>query len=96
LVWAFFDATTRHVDPMLGWHAGRFVGDHNLNASLLHKLENAPTLYQALRALARLASAEASHIEIGILERRRDILFYTQYSHSSRRTFRPGSGWARP
>ena len=78
--WAFFDSTAQSEDPMLGWHVGRFVGDDNLNQNLLRKLENAPTLYQALKRLIRMISAEASHLQLGILERERDILFYTQYS----------------
>lgn len=78
--WAFFDSTAQSEDPMLGWHVGRFVGDRNLNLALLRKLEGAPTLYQALKRLIRLISAEASDLQLGILERRDDILFCTQYS----------------
>jgi len=66
---------------MLGWHVGRFVGDHNLSRGLLRRLENAPTLYQALQRLVQLVSAEASHLQLGIHERRDDIVFYTQYSN---------------
>lgn len=79
--WAFFDATAQSEEPMLGWHVGRFIGDHNLNSGLLRKLENASTLYQALKRLIRLVSAEASHLQLGILERRDDILFHTHYSN---------------
>jgi AraC-like DNA-binding protein len=79
-VWSFFDTTAHHEDPMLGWLTGAYVGDHNLNASLLRKLETAPTLLQALRELARMARAEASDIHLGIHERREDVLFYTHYS----------------
>jgi AraC-like DNA-binding protein len=78
--WAFFDTAARHEDLMLGWLVGAHVGDHNLNAGLLRKLETAPTLFQALQRLVKLASAEASHIQIGISERSDDILFYTRYS----------------
>ena len=31
--------------------------------------------------MIRLISAEASHLQLGILERRHDILFYTHYSN---------------
>ena len=79
-VWSFFDAAARREDPMLGWLVGAYVGDHNLNAGLLRKLETAPTLLQALRGLARMARAEASDIHLGIHERREDVLFYTHYS----------------
>jgi len=78
--WAFFDVTAQTEDSALGWHAGRFVGDHNLNSGLLRKLETAPTLYQALKALVRMVSSEASHLQLGIHKRRDDILFFTQYS----------------
>lgn len=78
--WSFFDATAQHEDVMLGWHVGRFVGDHNLNRNLLRRLENAPSLYQALRKLVQMVSSEASHLQIDIRERDQDILFYTHYS----------------
>ena len=78
--WGFFDATAKAEDPMLGWHVGKFVGDHHLNHKLLEKLETAPTLYQALKRLIRMVSSEASHLQLGIIERPDDILFYTHYS----------------
>lgn len=77
--WAFFHESAQSEDPMLGWHVGRYVGDHNLNRHLLGKLEAAPTLYLALKWLIDFASSEASHVQLGIIERRRDILFFTQY-----------------
>ena len=79
--WSFFDATAHSEDPMLGWHVGGFVGDQNLNRGLKLKLESSPTLYQALKRFVQLISAEASHLELGILERRKEILFFTQYSN---------------
>jgi len=78
-VWAFFDAAARSEDPALGWHVGRFVGNHNLNRGLLSKLENAPTLLQALQRLIRMSRAEASHVQLGIRERRDDIILFTRY-----------------
>jgi AraC-like DNA-binding protein len=78
--WALFKAAAQIEDPALGWHVGRFFGDNGLSAGLLKKIEQAPTLYQALKRLTQLVSAEASHLELGIFERRTDILFYTQYS----------------
>ena len=80
-VWSFFDTAAHHEDPMVGWLTGAYVGDHNLNSSLLRKLETAPTLLQALRELARMARVEASDIHLGIHERQEDILFYTFYSN---------------
>ena len=78
--WSFFAAVARHEDPTLGWLVGAHIGDKKINAGLLRKLETAPTLFQALQGLVRLASAEASHIQLGMHERRDDPLFYTHYS----------------
>ncbi len=69
-VWSFFDLAARHEDPTLGWLVGAHVGDHNLNAPLLRKLETAPTLLEALKMLMRLVSVEASDLHLGIQERR--------------------------
>jgi AraC-like DNA-binding protein len=77
--WGFFDTAAQSEDPMLGWYAGQFVGDHNLHSAFLSKLETAPTLYRALKRLIRMVSSEASHLQLGIVERRDDILFYTHY-----------------
>jgi AraC-like DNA-binding protein len=78
--WSFFDAAARREDPAMGWLVGAYVGDHNLNISLLRQLETAPTLLLALQRLVKMASAEASHIQLGIRERRNDIVLYTRYS----------------
>ena len=75
--WAFFDEASQREDPMLGWLVGAHIGDHNLNAALLRKLETAPTLLRALHRLARLVRLEASNRSIGIRERPDDIVFYT-------------------
>ncbi len=77
--WAWFDAAAQLEDPALGWHVGRFVGDKQLSAGMLKRLEHAPTLYQALFALVRLCRSEASHLHIGIREGRDSIYFYTRY-----------------
>jgi AraC-like DNA-binding protein len=78
-VWSFLDSVARHEDSMFGWRAGAFAGDHNLNAGLLRSLNSAPTLFQALQYLVRTINSEASQIQVGIRERRRDILLYTHY-----------------
>jgi AraC-like DNA-binding protein len=78
-VWSFFDTAARHEDSELGWLVGAHAGDHNLNAGLLRQLETAPTLLQALRKLVRMASAEATDVDIGIHERLNDVLLYTHY-----------------
>lgn len=78
-VWSFFDTVARHEDSNLGWLVGEHVGDQNLNAVLLRQLETAPTLFQALRRLVRMSNAEATDVDIGIHERRDDVLLYTHY-----------------
>ena len=78
--WSLFDAAARLEDSAAGWHVGRFYWGNNLNAGLLKKLENKPTLYQALQKLTHLITTEASHLQLGIQERRDDVLFYTHYS----------------
>ena len=79
-VWSLIEATARREDPLVGWLVGRFVGDQNLNEKLVRKLENAPTLYLALSRLVRLVRSEASHIQLGILHRRDDIMVCTHYA----------------
>ena len=78
--WSFFATVARHEGPALGWWIGEYVGDQNLNSSLLSKLELAPTLFQAFHELQRLSFLEASDVRIGIYERRDDILFTTSYA----------------
>jgi hypothetical protein len=75
--WALFDDAAQREGLAVGWHVGRYIGDHNLNAGLLLKLEEAPTLYRALHRMARLVNSEASHLRLGIKEERHCILFYT-------------------
>ena len=77
--WAFFDTMAKSAGPMLGWHVGHFVGEHNLNRNLLGKLDRAPSLAQALQRLVRLSSAEASHVHLGVRERGDDVLLFTHY-----------------
>ena len=78
--WKFFDAAARLEDPFLGWHVGRFYGDSGITRGLLNRIESGPTLYRALHNLLQLISSEASHLELGILERPDKILFFTRYS----------------
>lgn len=78
-VWAYWDEVAQHDDPLLGWRVGRIFGDQLLSGSFLQQLEEATTLYQALHKCAQLIGMEASHLQLGILERPDDILFYTHY-----------------
>jgi AraC-like DNA-binding protein len=79
-IWSFFDDVARHEGSNIGWLVGAHVGDHNLNADLLLELESAPTLLAALHRLIQKVSTEATDIDIGIHERRDDVLLYTHYS----------------
>jgi AraC-like DNA-binding protein len=78
--WSFFDTAARHAGPALDWPVGGYAGDRGLNLALLHRLESAPTLLEALRELQRLAHAEASHIQMDIRERGHDVLVCTRYA----------------
>jgi len=78
-IWSFFDDVARNEDPQLGWLVGAHVGDQQLNAILLRKFETAPTLLQGMRRLMQMVSAEATDIDIGIHERRDDVLVYMHY-----------------
>jgi AraC-like DNA-binding protein len=78
-IWSFFDDAARHEDPQLGWLVGAHVGDHNLNANLLRKIETAPTLLAGMRRLVQMISVEATDLDIGIHGRRDDVLFYVHY-----------------
>lgn len=78
--WGLFSDASRREDRTVGWQVGKFVGDNKLSDGLLRQLDNAPTLLQALRRLIQKVATEASHLQIGILERQNSILFYTHYS----------------
>ncbi len=82
-VWACFDRMAQVVDPLLGWRVGRYVGDRNLNHTLLARLETAPTLYQALHLLFVLLKAEATDLKMGLHdlhEEADDVLVFVCYS----------------
>ena len=78
-IWSFFDSASRSETPELGWLVGAKVGDSKINATLLRKLESAPTLLQALRRFERLYKLEVTDSEIGIKEHQNSIWFYTRY-----------------
>ena len=77
--WGLFEDAAKRESSDVGWHVGQFCGDNNLNAGLLKKLEKATTLYRALYLLVQIVGVEASHLQLGIIERSFDILLYTQY-----------------
>jgi len=77
--WSFFDAAARAEDLKLGWLVGEYVGDHNLNYTLLKELEGAATLYQAIYWLAQKIRVEASDLQLGIYERPDDVLVVMHY-----------------
>jgi len=78
--WIFFDISCRNVAPEFGWLVGEHVGDQNLNAVMLHKIEHAPTLLRALHRFLRLYKDDATDLELGIKDHRDGILFYTRYT----------------
>ena len=78
--WSFFECLARYEDRMVGWRAGSFSGDQNLNAAMLHDMECAPTLFRALQQFVRMARMEASQIELGMCWRHDDLLIFTHYS----------------
>ena len=77
--WGFFDSTAQKLDQNIAWRVGLFTGEQKLQQGLLNRLSSAPTLLSALQTLIRLISAEASHLQLGLQERRDDVLFYTHY-----------------
>lgn len=78
-VWVFFEEAARKQDRLLGWNAGKYVGDYSINAGLLGKLERAPTLLGAMQMLSQFIRSEGSDVDIGILERPQAVLLYTHY-----------------
>ena len=78
-VWSFFDDAARHEDPQLGWLVGAHVGNQKVKTNLLLKIETAPTLLLGMRRLMQMIGSEATDIDIGIHERRDDVLFYMHY-----------------
>jgi AraC-like DNA-binding protein len=84
--WKLFGDAAAREDQMLGWYVGKYVGDQNMNAGVLKKLEGAPTLYRALIKLVQIISAEASHLQLGIRKCPTGILFFTHYAGMSEET----------
>ena len=75
--WSMFDDAARREGEDIAWHVGRFVGDSHLNAGLLSKLTGAASLLPALRQFILLVNSEASHLRLGIIEGRNQIVFFT-------------------
>jgi len=78
-LWRFFGAAAHNIDPNAGWLVGEHVGDQNLKHGLLQKLENAPSLYLAMKGLVQSVRLEASDLQLGLYERAEDVLFCTHY-----------------
>ena len=78
-LWSFFGAAAHNIDPNAGWLVGERVGDQNLNHGLLQKLENASSLYLAMKGLVQSVRLEASDLQLGLYERAEDVLFFTHY-----------------
>jgi AraC-like DNA-binding protein len=77
--WSYFYYAARREDLALGWLVAKHVGRHSLNDGFLRKLETSPSLLQALRRFVRMATSEASHLQLGIRERQDDVLLFTHY-----------------
>jgi hypothetical protein len=75
--WALFDDAARREGPELPWQVGKFIGDRNLHAGVIREFESEPTLYCALQRFTQLVNAEASHLRLGIIEGKEEVLFYT-------------------
>ena len=78
-VWTFFDDVAQHEDADIGWLVSQYIGDKTLNANLLREVESAPTLLSAVNRLVQKISLEATDIDMGVLRRRNDYLFYMHY-----------------
>jgi len=78
--WGLFNDAALREDQWAGWNTSQYLGDHNLNAGLLKKLEDSPTLFKALYQFVRLIRVEASQLELGIRDAPGGILFFTRYS----------------
>ena len=78
-VWGLFKEAAEQLDPDIGWRVAHFRGDRSLNGALLNKLDDAPSLYVALKRLIQLVKTESSHISLGLLERNYHVLFYTHH-----------------
>jgi len=79
VAWSLFNDAARGFGTDLGWRVGQHVGEQNIHANLLHKIEGAPTLYEGLKRYAMLVGSEASHLRIGIHEQTDSILFFNHY-----------------
>ena len=78
-IWSFFDDVSQHEDAEIGWLVSSHVGDQKLNPNLLREVESAPTLLLGMNRLIQKINTEATNIDVGILRRRSDYLFYMHY-----------------
>lgn len=79
-MYAFIDTAMRKEAPLLGWLVGESAGDQQFSIALRRKLETAPSLLTALQSLVGLLNSESSDIDVGLRERREDIVLYTRYA----------------
>ena len=77
--WGFFGGATKHSDQDIGWQVALFRGERSLNGALLGKLNDAPSLYVALKKLIQLIKTESSHISLRLLEQKYHVLFCTHH-----------------
>ena len=77
--WGFFGGAAKHLDQDIGWQVALFRGERSLNGALLGKLNDAPSLYVALKKLIQLIKTESSHISLSLLEQKHHVLFCTHH-----------------
>ena len=78
-MWSFFHLVASGEDPLVGFRVGEKVAYKGLSPSLSRRLESAPTLFRSLQHFTSLIHTEASDLQLGIIERRSDILFCFRY-----------------
>jgi AraC-like DNA-binding protein len=76
--WGLFKSAAEQVDQDIGWRVA-FLQGNCLSGALVNKLDDAQSLYVALKRLIQLIKTESSHIELGLLKRQYHVLFYTHH-----------------
>ncbi len=75
--WGLFADAAEREGPELPWHVGKSTGENALHAGSLRAIAEGPTLYQGLQKFLRMINAEASHLRLGLIEGKKEVLLYT-------------------
>jgi len=78
-MYAFLETAARKEQPSLGWLIGERAGNLQLSSALRKRLQAASTLLTALQSLVQLVKSEASDLDVGIIQRKDDIVLFTHY-----------------